>query len=373
MFQPDPYLATNALFGGIRAGSALGDLMRQGRRESELSKLAQLVEHPNPDYSAISAGFFRAGDPQSGMKALAAPMEIESNRIGNQYKLASIDNFATDNQLAQEKFAFDKDYRNRALGLQGERLAFDERKFAEGSPQTAVAKIRQDLEAGRITPQQADALIANATAPKQGIVVGPDGTVTIGGSPALTTSTRSDLQKGVAGDMQLLDQLEATRDAYDPEFLTYGGALKGELTRQAEKLGGSPGAQNQRFLQGRTKFVTQVERSFNAYRQAITGAAAAVQELDRLKKSFINMDMSPSQFEAAYDAYESELKRSIRLRNRLLREGVDPRGPQGGRQLDTLFASGADDDVETRGSELAQQGLSEPEILAQLEREGYAD
>ena len=251
-----------------------------------------------------------------------------------------------------------------------------ERRLRESltpKPQSGIAKLNSDLRSGLISQEQYDLAAAKLNASKAGMTfTTPDGsTVHIGGNNGLGKKAANDLQTGIIGNTELLDLTKQVWDSYDPEFLTYQGQGEGFFTKQAEKLGMNPGEARKDFLKRRTKFVTGVERLFNAYRKEITGAAAAVQELDRLKQSFINADMSPSQFEAAFEGYQDELRRSIRLRNRLLREGLDPRTAQGGSMFDNLFLTGADDDIEARGNELAEKGMSEAEILETLEREGY--
>ena len=155
-------------------------------------------------------------------------------------------------------------------------------------------------------------------------------------------------------------------------MLTYEGQAEDWLATQAEKLGREPSDLQREAIQLRTRFTTSVEQLFNAYRKEITGAAAAVQELERLKKSFINVDMSPTQFEAAYSEYRGELQRAMRISAKLRRDGVDPKSKEGGDLMDRLYLGGADDSASDRFGELAASGMDEEEIYSTLIREGYS-
>ncbi|MEM6623663.1 MAG: hypothetical protein AAF674_15645 [Pseudomonadota bacterium] len=217
-----------------------------------------------------------------------------------------------------------------------------------------------------------------------GITIGPDGTVQIGGNPQgqLGRSARNQEEKALATETNLLSRMSGLGELVGigpdgrmsteaRDMLTYQSQAEDWFTRQAEKLGVEPSEVQRQAVGRRAQFNTTVEQLFNAYRQEITGAAAAVQELERLKKSFINIDMSPSQFEAAYAQYMGELQRSMRVRNKLIRQGFDPSTQQGGATFDREFLLGGDDDPAQRFSELVAGGLSEDDAYARLIQEGY--
>lgn len=217
-----------------------------------------------------------------------------------------------------------------------------------------------------------------------GITIGPDGTVQIGGNPQgqLGRSARNQEEKALATETNLLSRMSGLGELVgigpdgrmSPEardMLTYQSQAEDWFTRQAEKLGVEPSEVQRQAVGRRAQFNTTVEQLFNAYRQEITGAAAAVQELERLKKSFINIDMSPSQFEAAYAQFMGELQRSMRVRNKLIRQGFDPSTQQGGETFDREFLLGGDDDPAQRFAELMAGGLSEDDAYARMIEEGY--
>jgi len=245
-------------------------------------------------------------------------------------------------------------------------------------PLSWAGKLRSDLEAGHILQEDFD----RETTRKRGLRVGRGGVIEVDRAPLGRAASNAE-QKSLASEINLASQLdnvgrlagldENGRMA-DPWMLTYAGQAEDFLVRHAEKLGVEPTDLQREAVFKRTQFVTGVEQLFNAYRKEITGAAAAVQELDRLKKSFINMDMSPTQFEAAFAQYSGELKRSMRIRRRLLREGFDLReeGGEGGEMMDNLFLAGADDDPAARYEELLQELGDEDQVYQRMAEEGYA-
>jgi hypothetical protein len=85
----------------------------------------------------------------------------------------------------------------------------------------------------------------------------------------------------------------------------------------------------------------------------------------------ISTDLSPDEFEAAFNEYTNELARTIRIRNKVMREGIKPGTKQYGEEIDRNFLTGDDDSVDDRGDELESQGMSDDEIIKTLEAEGY--
>ena len=125
------------------------------------------------------------------------------------------------------------------------------------------------------------------------------------------------------------------------------------------------------MIRQHSKFSKGVNAEFNAYRKLITGAAAAVQELEDLKKAMISTDLSPDEFEAAFNEYSMELSRTLRIRNKVLREGLKPGTKQYGEELNRMYLTGDDDKMDARGDELEASGMSDDDIVKALEQEGY--
>lgn len=208
--------------------------------------------------------------------------------------------------------------------------------------------------------------------------MGPDGTFTFsqggpGGGNAFVAPDKTvgrEAQQGVVSGTETLDRLDRILSTYDPKFLTYQGQAQAGVAGLMDKAGMSSPEQRD-LIAKRRKFSQNVNREFNAYRKEITGAAAAVSELEALKEAIINMDLSPTEFESALAEYRRGVARSLRLKRRLLREGVNVGDPKFGKRLDSMFFDGSDDDAQARGAELEAKGLNDQQIVESLQREGY--
>lgn len=368
-FTPNPGLVNEAIAGGLQNAKTIMDIARTRRRQSRLSDLADLVRGgiTTPEqHNAVGASLAELGLEAEGVRLSQAP----EKRLFEQAEFDALQNQRNiQNQIGLGNLEVRRNELNARLNPTS---PFNTKP---PTPLSGIGKFNEDYDKGFITADQRDAAIAKANTPKNGIeITNPDGTVTrIGGtvSNGLGKAGINQLEKSSISNIELLELTDSVRQTFKPEFLTYLGQGEQFFTAQAEKLGMAPPEARRQFVRERTQFVTQVERLFNAYRKEITGAAAAVQELDRLKKSFLNTDQSPTEFEATLDSYQEELRRTLRLRNRVLREGLNPRSPQGGDRLDVLFLTSADDDIEARGQELMAQGMDEQQVLEILDREGY--
>jgi uncharacterized protein YukE len=173
-----------------------------------------------------------------------------------------------------------------------------------------------------------------------------------------TKSMQTDLQKRITNNLALITQMHQAGETYSPELLTIWGRAKKVGAKFLDYLGAAPkGSPQADFIEKQTNFYQASERLFNAYRKAITGAAASFQELERLRKSFLNPNMSPREFESAWGSYMTELQRLQQIYNKLLREGFTPTSDPNSeysRRLNREFLSGAPnpDNVSARGAEL---------------------
>ena len=194
---------------------------------------------------------------------------------------------------------------------------------------------------------------------------------TQGRGAALNKDVEKEASKRAFSAGESLARLGRIKKNYDPSFLTYQGKGERLLSSIKSKANIDLTQDEKQALRQHRRFSQAVNFEFNAYRKAITGAAAAVKELEDLKKAMVSTDLSPVEFEAAFNEYSRELQRSIRIRNRLLREGYQPGTKQFGNELDGLYLSGDDDIVDARGDELHEQGMTPQEIVDTLEKEGY--
>lgn len=200
-------------------------------------------------------------------------------------------------------------------------------------PGSAFGKLWADEQAGLVPPGTTQRKIAAIGTGGTNVTINNPGNIPLGKKP--TNDVTGDVVSGRVEQVGLAN----IRKNYDPSFLTYRGQLEGAATRIGEKagLGEFIPKQNVANLKKQTQFKQAVQQTFNRYRKDITGAAAAVQELEQLKKALFNLDQSPTEFEAALDAYESTAQRLDELRIKMLQNGIDPTTPEGGKAFDDAF------------------------------------
>lgn len=196
-------------------------------------------------------------------------------------------------------------------------------------------------------------------------------TITTGSMPA-TKKTINKLQGDLLSGMQTLTSLDQIKKLYDPSFLTYSAKFKNWRDIELEKLGANLGEPDKQQIKRMQRYAGAVNQTFNEYRREITGAAAPVQELQQLKKDLFSTAMGPSQFEGAINQFEDKIKRGLRLKRLIIRNGVPVTEEKFRSEMNRLWNSGADDDPEARGDELERDtDMTEEEIARQLVQEGY--
>jgi hypothetical protein len=228
-----------------------------------------------------------------------------------------------------------------------------------------------DAEEGSEEKKILGAKIKKDTAQSGGISIDKDGNIQIGGPVAIDKSVSKGSQDKIISAGESLARLDRIKSAYEPSFLTYKGKLGKGIASVMSKAGMDLSKEDKDMLRQHRKFTQGVNSEFNAYRKVITGAAASMSEMEDLKKAMISTDLSPDEFEAAFNEYTNELARTIRIRNKVMREGIKPGTQQYGEEIDRNFLTGDDDSVDDRGDELESQGMSDDEIIKTLESEGY--
>jgi len=203
-----------------------------------------------------------------------------------------------------------------------------------------------------------------------GVVVGPDGTVTIGAP--LASGNVAKAQEKVTNAMDNLARLREIRSSFDPQFLTFLGQGRQAFLRTKERAGVTLDPTEQQYVGQYRQFSEGVDQFFNQYRKEITGAAAAVAELSSLKDAILNKDLSPTEFTSSFDRLVNEATRTINIQNSLLEQGLSPSSKSFQQQADQLFMSGRGKNFMQRGMELEKQGLNDDQIKQQLRLEGYS-
>lgn len=346
----------------VAARKTMNDL-DAGERDAAAKSYAQTVVQ--------ASGLLAQGNQQGVIDLLSQrSADLEASGRDNSHTLRGLQ-LAQAGQWDQLKSVLNEE----ATGL--ERLGYLKAPRAE---KTEAATELQKLIAARdaLPPndpnrQAYNDRIAKITQSSNGISIDAEGNVQIGGPAKEMQSTNvKEAEARVVGAGESLARLQTIKENYKPVFLTYGGRWNNLVSNIKSKAGFELTDEDRDLLRQRRRFTQGINTEFNAYRKMITGAAASVQELTSLKDAMISDDLSPDAFESAFDEYSSELSRSIRIRNKLLREGLQPGTKQFGSNLDNLFISGGDDtDFEARGDELEEQGMPADKIVDTLEQEGY--
>jgi len=317
------------------------------------------------------------GQPQSRqVQVLTEQIEKVRQRGGNpsntQGLLDLIQGTPEENQRAQG-FIQNAIVEGEALGI------LKPRAVQKPEARTTLAR---NLELAGIDPLSKlgrDLITKNLAGSSSSFTVTPDGTVTFQSGKGITPAglqkpTARLLEKKLVFFEETIGDLARIREQFEPDFLTFAGRGRAFLTNLKSKGGLNLTPEEIEFTQKRRKFSQNVNRTFNAYRKEITGAAAAVRELEDIKKAALNEDLSPVEFIAALDELESEMKRGRRLTRKLLREGVtgnlkDKRS-EVSKRFDQEFTGGGDDSPLARIREL-EGTQSEEEIFQTLKDEGY--
>ena len=147
------------------------------------------------------------------------------------------------------------------------------------------------------------------------------------GFQELTKAQKSLLQKEIRANKTNLQALDDISDSFDASYFTLQGQGWAKVGAWADKLGISPdtplvgGAVD--YNARKTTAVAQIDMLFNQYRKEITGAAAAVAELESLKKSYLNTDRGPEATLAMIAQLKAVGKRGYEEKKLQLGQGID--------------------------------------------------
>lgn len=201
--------------------------------------------------------------------------------------------------------------------------------------------VQQDPQTGQLMPVQGYKPALGST---ETIETGPDGSVRIvrgkgaAGTSGMQRSTAGKIEQKLMVLRETAGNLDQIAADFDPQALTYYGKLSAAISATKEQLGRELSPEESARLQSVVKFRNGLDQAFNAYRQEITGAAASVQELDRLQKTMMNTKMSPTEFQAAFEQFSDQIKRGTALYVQMLENGVSPE--TAGRAVDEQFGAG---------------------------------
>ena len=168
----------------------------------------------------------------------------------------------------------------------------------------------------------------------------------------------SDLPAGTKGKMAgeamaedrsgaLLKQIE---ENYDPSFLTYRGQFSNAAAAIAEKAEMGSKSYEERIGKYRA-WQEGMGQYFNEYRRYVTGAAAAVLEMQSILDSILNKDLSPSQYKASWKTAMERHDRAKAAYEAALDKGLMPGTKAYGTYVDAYMAARSSGATEAPKSE----------------------
>jgi len=218
----------------------------------------------------------------------------------------------------------------RKIGNTERGLSLDERKFerlAQQDPRLGKVNPRDFTPASLArfteTGNMADLVFnpKSTSSTSVNVNTGPNGEERI----PLSKPEINRQQKQLASLQDEIVKLGGIGERFSEDFLTIGGRLKAGLGGFLDKAGLSD-TELSGFNAERSAFTAEVEQFFQAYRSRVTGAAAAVAEMELLREDFLTKDLGPAEFKAKFKSFTAAAKRGIKEHSRNLREGLTP-GP----------------------------------------------
>lgn len=179
--------------------------------------------------------------------------------------------------------------------------SFREWQLAQENPEYAA-----HLAAGRAARQGPVVTVQN---PGMSLSYDEEGRPIVGFGGGVTKPTATKVEQDIIAAKRQLESLRRLGPKIASDYLTYQGRAEAVAGGIQDKLGMN--TDMSRFAADRSAALQEVEQFFNQYRKQITGAAAAVQELEALKKAVINSDLGPQEFQARYDALVNSIEQGL--------------------------------------------------------------
>lgn len=169
---------------------------------------------------------------------------------------------------------------------------------------------------------------------KRRIAAGKRGQInlTVGGKQGVEKAFRTKLQEAEFRGEKTLGELKAVQTNLNYELFTRQGAARVFAAVQKDKLGLASIADKKLIGESR-RAQEGIGKMFDAYRVEVTGAGAAMAELEKLQKSALNNELSPEQLRISMQLVIEATERASELRRKYLREGVGVLSPEQVRKL----------------------------------------
>ena len=184
----------------------------------------------------------------------------------------------------------------------------------------------------------------------------------------LTKKSRGNLEKSSVETRAILDNLSSELSRFDKDFLTFGGQVKFEALRVAEKLGTELSQENKDFQSKFAQFKSITTTTLSEELHRLSGAAASDQEVkNRLLPAMPNADDSPSEYLAKVGVVRERLQ-VVSLRAEMaLAKGIKAATDIPWQTVVNQIEDGSLPNE--RMNALIEQGLSEQEAFAKVESE----
>jgi len=190
-------------------------------------------------------------------------------------------------------------------------------------------------------------------------VAGGEGKI-IGGKAELTTGAETQFQKDLKVSQEQIETMRQLGEEFEPEFLTVQGKLAAEVGNLLDKIGAPDILGAKELNTAKRSFIAKTDRLFSRYRKAVTGAQAAVKELEILRKEFISGDLAPDVFKQIWsDIFDAE---ELRIKNlsTALSGGIDVSG-----ETPEKPVIGEDEVSDVEAEAIAQERFEERKIAVQ--------
>jgi len=219
-----------------------------------------------------------------------------------------------------------------------------ENKGSTTDTRTKLAKLideRNNLPDGSPSMAYYDSAIQKeSTRTGMRVTVDKDGNVTLeqgveGGG--IEKSTRGSLEKEIITLETNLADLKAIGSSFSKSYLTYQGKIARWTLKELDKMNVDVGKGGKEFISGARMFTENVEQVFNTYRKLITGAQAAIKEIEMLRESILNKKLTPSELDASYNRYVNQIERQVALKRMMLSGNMDERNI--GPMIDSIVVS----------------------------------
>lgn len=357
--QGDPFNPAQAVADGqqLQMGNSKLELLRQKiAAERQQDTLSAVSREIMARAASGQTGLGQAGremlavDPSTGIQLMEAGQAENERMAADQQRaqaMAALESYAAQNNIDPALLAADVegslgDVRKNLLNPdEADEVNWTFKPGANGNIMAIHPRTLEVRDTG--VKSQDNSFGGSITMPDGTIVtMGRGGyTASQGNIPADPKIGRGIQDQELKDNVMLADLFELGKAYTDGFFgsLTWAGKGANWLAEKVDRTGMEFDWSKSR-LEKRTTFRQGVEQVFNAYRKEITGAAASVQELERLMKAMMNVDLSPTEFVTSYNNFIGKILRGQKIAAEMARMGYDPSDDKNAQMFDRMWNIG---------------------------------